>query len=606
MKKIRKVIEIIRYNIWGLVGFEAIFKIISFLIFTPLFLHMFDWIMNVTGYKYLTFENIFSFFLNPFTFLMILLLLFLMTIYAMFDIITIIVILDSSYQKKKIKIVDAIRISLNKCRNLFHIQNFSLSFLVLFMIPFLNLGLASSFISTIKIPEFINEFILQNPFLFSLFNILVISLSILLLRWIYSIHYFVLEDVSFNESKKRSISLGKKCHTRDWFSIVFVQLALTIFYLLLLVIGILIIVGLDKIFANVILKSITTTIIWLFIAFSFLIVTVLSTPISYATISVLYYFRKEQKKEKIKNVSFHITNSNKATNLKLRKVAVLFYVLAILFGSIFTYGVYKGSYNLNIEHIRRQEVTAHRGSSIHYPENTMSAFKAAKDEGADWIELDVQQTKDGKIIVIHDTNFKRTAGVNKHTWELTYEEIKKLDVGSFKNKKFKGEKVPLLEEVIAFAKDNNIKLNIELKPTGHEKDFEKTVIDIINEYSFSENCVVTSQVYEVLKNVKKYDRHIETVYVMSLAYGDITELKEADHFSIEATSVTEKLVSKVHKEGKELYVWTVNAEDTIRKMISLKVDNIITDDIKLAKDTIHASRTSNLINEYVEWIDKIF
>jgi len=113
-------------------------------------------------------------------------------------------------------------------------------------------------------------------------------------------------------------------------------------------------------------------------------------------------------------------------------------------------------------------------------------------------------------------------------------------------------------------------------------------------------------VYEVLKNVKKYDSHIETVYVMSLAYGDITELKEADHFSIEATSVTEKLVSKVHKEGKELYVWTVNAEDTIRKMISLKVDNIITDDIKLAKDTIHASRTSNLINEYVEWIDKIF
>lgn len=606
MKKIRKVIEIIRYNIWILVGFEAVFKVISFLIFTPLFLHIFDLIMNVTGYKYLTFENIFSFFLNPFTFFMILFLLFLMTIYTMFDIITIIVILDSSYQKKKIKIVDAIRISLNKCRNLFHIQNFSLSFLVLFMIPFLNLGLASSFISTIKIPEFINEFILQNQVLFLLFNILVISLSILLLRWIYSIHYFVLEDVSFKESKKRSISLGKKCHTRDWFSIVFVQLALTIFYFLLLVIGILIIVGLDKIFANIILKSITTTIIWLFIAVSFLIVTVLSTPISYATISVLYYFRKEQKKEEIKNVSFHITNDNKITNLKLRKVAVLFYVLAIFFGSIFTYGVYKGSYNLNIEHIRRQEVTAHRGSSIHYPENTMSAFKAAKEEGADWIELDVQQTKDGKIIVIHDTNFKRTAGVNKHTWELTYEEIEKLDVGIFKDKKFKGEKVPLLEEVIQFAKDNNIKLNIELKPTGHEKNFEKTVVDIINENSFSENCVVTSQVYEVLKNVKNYDSHIDTVYVMSLAYGDITELKEADHFSIEATSVTEKLVNKVHKEGKELYVWTVNTEDSIRKMISLKVDNIITDNIKLAKDTIYASRTSNLINEYVEWIDKIF
>ena len=93
--------------------------------------------------------------------------------------------------------------------------------------------------------------------------------------------------------------------------------------------------------------------------------------------------------------------------------------------------------------------------------------------GADWIELDVQQSKDGQIFVMHDANFMRTAGIDCNTWELTYNKISRLDAGSFFDIKFNGEKIPLLTETIAFAKDNHIKLNIELKPTGHEEKFEK-------------------------------------------------------------------------------------------------------------------------------------
>ena len=147
----------------------------------------------------------------------------------------------------------------------------------------------------------------------------------------------------------------------------------------------------------------------------------------------------------------------------------------------------------------------------------MVAFREAKNLGANWIELDVQMTKDNQLIVIHDSSFKRTTGVDKNTWELTLEEVKELDAGSFKDKKFQGEKIPTLEEVIIFAKENNIKLNIELKPTGREENFEETVIDLINKYNFKNDCVITSQIYEVLEKVKKYDKTIETVYVMSLA-----------------------------------------------------------------------------------------
>ena len=99
---------------------------------------------------------------------------------------------------------------------------------------------------------------------------------------------------------------------------------------------------------------------------------------------------------------------------------------------------------------------------------------------------------------------------------------------------------------------------------------------------------------------------METVYVMSLAYGNITSLKDADNFSVEASNVTESLVREVHNEGKELYAWTVNTKDNINKMINLKVDNIITDNITLAIDTIYSSKTSNIINEYINFVNNIF
>ena len=281
-------------------------------------------------------------------------------------------------------------------------------------------------------------------------------------------------------------------------------------------------------------------------------------------------------------------------------------LITIFCGTIFTYCILNGKYNFNIEYIRTMEVTAHRGASALYPENTMAAFRGAKELGADWIELDVQQTKDKKLIVLHDTNLKRTTGLNKNTWEATYEEIQKLDAGSFFSQEFKGEKIPTLEEVIEFAKENNIKLNIELKPTGFESDFEKSVVDVINKYDFAQNCVITSQVYKVLKNVKEYNKDVKTVYVMSLAYGNITKLLVADHFSIEASSVNKSLVKRVHNAGKELYVWTVNTEENMQKMINLKVDNIITDNITLAKDTITKSKTSNIIQEYIKLINNLF
>lgn len=602
----RKAVKnLLKYNGKSLIQFEVIYKLLSTMVFVPLFLSLFQWITKIRGYSYLTFENLFSFILHPVTLFFLFFLLLFLTFYTILDISTILIFFDCSYQKKKITVKEAFFLACQRSVRVFRRKNFWLPFLVLFLIPFLNLGISSGFVSTISIPEFILDFIFKNSFLSCLYILVIFFLSILLFRWLYVLPYFILENCDFKEACRRSANLSKKNKLKDFGWILFLQLLLVFGYLIFLFLGIFFIsilyswLGKHNLFG-----TLSITVIWLFIALSFVIMTLLSTPFSYAIICARFYYHKETKKEKIQPISFR----EKERKQSRRMWKVLPYVVALFLlgsGTLFTYSVMNGKYDMNIEYVRTMEVTAHRGASVSYPENTMRAFVGAKELGADWIELDVQQTKDRQLIVLHDTNFKRTTGVDKNTWELSYDEVKKLDAGSFFGKEFQGERIPLLEEVITFAKKNHVKLNIELKPTGHEKDFEKSVVSLIKEYDFSHDCVITSQVYEVLEKVKKEDSSIQTVYVTSFAYGNIIELEAADSFSVEASSVTKTLVSRIHNSGKEVYAWTVNTQESIGKMIDCHVDNIITDNISLAKDTIYSSKTSNLVQEYIRLIENL-
>ena len=201
---------------------------------------------------------------------------------------------------------------------------------------------------------------------------------------------------------------------------------------------------------------------------------------------------------------------------------------------------------------------------------------------------------------MHDTNTRRTTGVSGKIWQMTYEEVARLDAGSSFGKEFAGEPVPRLRDVLEFARETGIKLNIELKPTGHEESLEESVVDLIHEYEYGDSCVITSQVYRVLENVKAYDPEITTVYVARLAYGNINKLACADHFSVEATNATRRLVSRLHNEGRQIFAWTVNTRDSINKLIDRNVDNIITDNVPLALHCIYESRYSDLLSEFVK------
>ena len=134
----------------------------------------------------------------------------------------------------------------------------------------------------------------------------------------------------------------------------------------------------------------------------------------------------------------------------------------------------------------------------------------------------------------------------------------------------------------------------------------ENTIKLIKKYHLEDRVVLTSSKYNILEEIKEIDNKIATGYIMSFAYGDLLKLDKADNFSIEASSINKELVKNLHNSGKEVYAWTVNSKDSINKMLDLNVDNIITDDVDLARKLLFESKSSNLIFLYLKWIERIF
>ena len=244
---------------------------------------------------------------------------------------------------------------------------------------------------------------------------------------------------------------------------------------------------------------------------------------------------------------------------------------------------------------------AHRGLSADAPENTLYAFSGAIDAGADYIELDVQQTKDGVLVVMHDQNLRRTTGRNQNIWEVNYADIQDLDAGSWFDPAYANARIPTLEETLQFV-DKRAKLNIEIKPTAHTTDtLEADVAALITQYGYADFCVVTSFSYAALKAIKTVNPNIPTGYVMSVAYGQFYDLQYADAFSLNKVFVTNQVVNAAHQAGKEVYAWTVNSVSEVRSLCNLRVDGIITDDPVMVQDAVSRENTSETLRTVLDY-----
>ncbi len=228
------------------------------------------------------------------------------------------------------------------------------------------------------------------------------------------------------------------------------------------------------------------------------------------------------------------------------------------------------------------EITAHRGGAKYAPENTLAAIQYSIDTKSDYAEIDVQETKDGEIVLLHDSWLGRTTGEKKYIWDMTLEEVQELDAGSHFSRSFEGETIPTLREVIEACR-GKLRLNIELKANGHNQDIVQKVLDIIYEENFQSNCIITSMDYSYLKEIKELSPEIVTGYTLSMVYGRVEDMDAADIYSVKYTYVNSRLTARIHEMGKQICAWTTNSRSSIRKAIDAGVDNVITDNPELVR-----------------------
>ncbi|WP_025026423.1 glycerophosphodiester phosphodiesterase [Caldalkalibacillus mannanilyticus] len=230
----------------------------------------------------------------------------------------------------------------------------------------------------------------------------------------------------------------------------------------------------------------------------------------------------------------------------------------------------------------------HRGAAICAPENTLRSFEMAIEMGCKGIELDVQMTKDGEFVVIHDYSVDRTTNGSGYVSELTYKEIRQLDAGSWFGLEFAGQKIPSLEEVLTIMPPDAL-VNIELKKELHEENhMEEKLVHLLRRSNAIENVVVSSFDHMSIKKVKEIDPEVKTGLLLYSNLIDVfayLEQNQLEVYSIHQTEefITNKFVQEAHNKGYKVYAYTVNAARAFKKCIDVNVDGVITDDPHIAQ-----------------------
>lgn len=246
-------------------------------------------------------------------------------------------------------------------------------------------------------------------------------------------------------------------------------------------------------------------------------------------------------------------------------------LLAALGGAMLAFGVFLGVEAAE-KSIQAKNIllVAHRAGADSAPENTVAALEQAIWDGAVMAEIDVQQLADGTLIVMHDSNFLRTTGVDKNVWETNCEEMRR-----FKD-------IPTLEEMLLCA-DSRIILMIELKYTGYEDNMVAAVLELLERYRMKQSCIIGSMNMGILERVKQMDPQIQTVFIAHNLDEEQYELSCADSYSIEAKNLTRDMVDRLHEQNKPVYGWTANSQEQMRHILKCGADGIVTDKVALAE-----------------------
>ncbi len=601
MKRITKSYRLFFQNIRTILLFELIYKIITFAILSPALSRLYYSSLRYANISYLTNSTFFDFITKPTTLGCLCLMFILSSFFSSIEISSIIYCFDLTKHKQPVSLFTMLRYGLTASLRILYPKNIGFFLLNLFMIPLSSISLLSSYIFTLKVPDFVWNFATEKPIYTFLFLFAFLMICLAAYCCCFCMHYFILEHTSFKKAIEKSWNL-LKTHKFSTFAcfLLFNMAALFILAVFIVICVGIAILGVHLLASNHLALAIVLGIARGIVSLAAFFLSCFLVPLTFSFFSQCFYLYKKQRREHIYQLLVP------SYSLREKKIHSRYLLMITIFAlvSISVYasnGAYQNLSN-STQFWNTPTISAHRGDSIHAPENTLPAFEAAVENMADCIELDIQQTKDGHLIVLHDTNLKRTTGFNANVWDVNYSTVKQLDAGSWFAPEFKGTTIPTFTQVLAFAKEHHVMLNIDVKSTGHEKNLISTLVKQIESFEYENYCIVTSFEYPLLQEVKSLNPNIRTGYLLKAAFQGIASMEDVDAFSINYCFITRQLVDSIHKKGKEVYAWTVNDDYRINAMIYADVDNIITDKPVSVKEQIHAKGRKDYLIQLITFL----
>jgi len=588
---IKDIYGTLKYNFRSIIVFELIYRIVAIVLYVRIATFMINYLMRSSGYSFLTLKNLGDILLNPITYPIVLLLIVIAVLFAGYEI----AVLHTGFRVAaggyNMKITAMLFGGLRRFIKLFVPKNISILFvnavtyLILQLLP-IRMVLRSSR----RISDALMQ--LQEFRLVKTLMILVVLGMIIFVAY----NMFVPCFQTYGYKKDKVFKKGHDFWKGKWFKTSIVCIAEAVIYIVAyllvhfilsaILIFLVVLLATDQ-YEVVLVDEIARYIKFVLAYFA----SVASMYLGLGTIvAVFYHYNSEQRDNIVVKKSYEYEPWMK------RFFTGVGIIMAVCTIAVIADTMLNG----NLSGLSGTIVMSHRGDSNEAPENTIPAVELAIEKMSDYVEIDVRETKDGQIVVIHDADVKRTTGVDGLVKKMTYGEIKELDAGSFFSREYAGTEIPTLEEVLEVCK-SKINVNIEIKAHAIDsEEFIKKITDIVKKYNMEEQCIFQASSYSYLKQIKAQDINLRTGLIIAAGIGNYFDDKNVDFFSINSAYISDNNVNMAHKSGKGIYAWTVNSYSELVRMKKLGVDGVITDVPLYAREVMAGSKETRSIISYIK------
>ncbi|WP_128657606.1 glycerophosphodiester phosphodiesterase family protein [Paenibacillus sp. 598K] len=490
----------------------------------------------------------------------------------------VLVIAQKVYFRKDILIADAFVTILRRLPALLSFGTLQLMLYLLFLLPFIESPMSASVLSKVNLQIYFTTKLSNGSYIMlGLYIILLLVIVYYILRWLFSMHYIILEGQSTRQAIRSSLELTRGHRYR-------ILLQLLLFNALTLLTGL----GLVSL-VNYLTSLIPASPISFFIndymltisGFLAYMVALMLIPINMIFTTRMFY-RLRARAGKLPEDNLHIYRLRWLRTLELRVVRMfrtrrrkLLIVLGVPIYLLVSLSI-NYLVNDNLLYLKwNVQVAGHRGDLYSAPENSMASVRSAMEKNLDAIEIDVQMTKDGVIVLNHDYTLNRVAGVPESVHDMNYADLALLDIGRRFSSVFVGERIPTLEEVL-IETQGQIKLIIEMKPYGDGREMAAKVVELIEAYDLTASCYIQSFDNSLLRAVRELNPDIKLGQILFIAAGNLSTI-DVDFYTIEQSMLSQRFIDHAHRHGREVWLWTVNVERNIREVLKYKIDGIITD-----------------------------